>query len=100
MKILDKAGIDYSTMGREEYCCGYLAYLTGSNQFKESVNKNLERFPKFKPKRIITTCTGCYKTFKDLYPKYSDCNIEILHMVEYIDWMRTKMSCQYSSVSL
>ncbi len=85
MKILDKAGVDYSTMGREEYCCGYLAYLTGSNRFKEFVNKNLERFARFKPNRIVTTCAGCYKTLRELYPKYSDFDFEVLHMVEYIE---------------
>ncbi len=85
MKILDRAGVDYATMGREEYCCGYLAYLTGSSQFKEFVNENLKRFGRFKPRRIVTTCAGCHKTFRDLYPKYSDCGFQSVHVVEYLD---------------
>ena len=85
MKILDQAGVDYAAMGKEEYCCGYLAYLTGSDKFEEFIHNNLKRFSRFKPHRIVTTCAGCYKTFKELYPKHSDFNIEVLHMVEYIE---------------
>ena len=34
---------------------------------------------------MITTCAGCYKTFKDLYPKHSQLDMEILHIVEYLE---------------
>jgi glycolate oxidase subunit GlcD len=85
MKILDQAGIDYATMGNEEHCCGYLAYLIGSEQFTDFISNNVERLSKLKAKRMITTCAGCYKTFKDLYPKHSQLDMEILHIVEYLE---------------
>jgi glycolate oxidase subunit GlcD len=85
MKILNQAGIDYATMGNEEHCCGYLAYLTGSDQFQDFISNNVKRLSKFKPRRMITTCAGCYKTFKELYPKHSHFDIEVLHIVEYIE---------------
>jgi glycolate oxidase subunit GlcD len=85
MDILDRAGIDYKTMGNEEHCCGYLAYLTGSDKFQEFIDRNVESLCRSKPRRMITTCAGCYKTFKELYPKRSDFNLEVLHIVEYID---------------
>ena len=85
MKILNRAGIDYATMGNEEHCCGYLAYLTGSDQFQDFLQNSLERFSRYKPKRIITTCAGCYRTFKELYPKNATFDGEVFHIVEYID---------------
>ncbi len=85
MKILNSAGIDYATMGNEEHCCGYLAYLTGSEQFQDFLQNSLERFSRYKPKRIITTCAGCYRTFKELYPKNAAFDGEVFHIVEYID---------------
>ncbi len=85
MEILDKAGINYATMGNEEHCCGYLAYLVGAPHFKDSMESNLKRLSKFNPKNIVTTCAGCYKTFKGIYPRHSDFNIEVLHAVEYFD---------------
>ncbi|MFB0508427.1 MAG: FAD-binding and (Fe-S)-binding domain-containing protein [Thermodesulfobacteriota bacterium] len=85
MEIMDKAGIDYATMGNEEHCCGYLAYLVGAPHFKDSMEINLKRLSKFNPKTIVTTCAGCYRTFKQIYPRHSDFNIEVLHAVEYFD---------------
>ena len=85
MEILDKVGIDYATMGNEEHCCGYLAYLVGADQFKDYMNNNLKRFSKSNPKTIVTTCAGCYRTFKHLYPEYSDFDVEVFHVVEYLE---------------
>ncbi len=86
MEILDKSGIDYATMGNEEHCCGYLAYLVGADQqFKDFMNNNLKRLSTFSPKTIVTTCAGCYRTFKHLYPNYSDFDLEVFHAVEYIE---------------
>ncbi len=90
MKILDAAGIDYTTMGNEEHCCGYLAYLIGSEQFTEFISNNVERLSRFKPKRMITTCAGCYKTFKELYPRHAQFDIEVLHIVEYLEKLITE----------
>jgi glycolate oxidase len=85
MKILNRARIDYATMGNEEHCCGYLAYLTGSDQFHDFLQNNLERFSRYKPKKIITTCAGCYRTLKELYPKHAAFDVEVFHVVEYIE---------------
>jgi glycolate oxidase len=85
IKILNKVGIDFTTMGNEEYCCGYLAYLTGSEKFGEFIQRNLKWFSRSRSKRIVTTCAGCYKTFKELYPKSAEFNLEVLHVVEYMD---------------
>jgi len=85
MEILDKAGIDYATMGNEEHCCGYLAYLVGAPHFKDSMDNNLKRLSRSSPKTIVTTCAGCYRTFKQIYPHYSDFSIEVLHAVEYFE---------------
>ncbi len=90
MKILDRAGVDYATMGNEEHCCGYLAYLVGSEQFTELISKNVERLSKLKAKRMITTCAGCYKTFKDLYPKHAQIDMEIFHIVDYLERLVTE----------
>ena len=85
MKILRQAGVDFSAMGNEEHCCGYLAYLTGSDQFEGFIRKNLDWFSKSKTRRIVTTCAGCYKTFKELYPKHADFKIEVVHAVDEIE---------------
>ncbi len=85
MKILDKAGTNYTALGKDENCCGYISYLVGTKEFKEVAEKNLEAFSKIQPKQIVTTCAGCYKTFKELYPKYTPFKTEVVHTIQYLD---------------
>jgi glycolate oxidase len=69
MKILGAAGIDFTTLGKEENCCGYLAYLVGDmDTFAKLAAGNLEQFKATGCQSLLTTCAGCHKTFGDLYP--------------------------------
>jgi glycolate oxidase len=87
LAIMDSAGIDYTTLGTEEYCCGYVSYLVGERQeFEGCIEKNTDLFNKMAFKEIVTTCAGCYRTFKDLYPKHRKMdNITVYHAVQYIE---------------
>jgi glycolate oxidase subunit GlcD len=85
MKILDSAGISYTALGKDENCCGYISYLVGTKEFKEIAEKNLETFSKIQPKNIMTTCAGCYKTFKELYPQYTSFKNDVAHTVLYLE---------------
>ena len=85
MKIMDKAGVTYTALGKDENCCGYISYLVGTEEFKELAEKNKEAFSKVQPKQVVTTCAGCYKTFKEIYPKHLSFNIPVVHAIEYID---------------
>lgn len=69
MKILEAAGVDFTTLGEEEVCCGYLAYLVGDmDTFHQVADKNLALFKKAGVKDLLTTCAGCHKTFAQVYP--------------------------------
>ncbi len=87
MKLMDQAGIKYGTMGDKENCCGYLAYLVGSMaDFQKAMETNLALWEKSSPENLVTTCAGCYKTIKELYPKHTQHVIpKTLHLVEYMD---------------
>ncbi len=87
MQILDKAGVDYGALGEEETCCGYLAYLVGDTQtFKRAMQIHDEQTNTYKPKQLVTSCAGCLKTFRDLYPHYGGGNgYTVLHAVEFIE---------------
>jgi glycolate oxidase subunit GlcD len=87
MQILDKAGVNYAALGQEETCCGYLAYLVGDmTTFRKAMVMYGETLGKYRPKQLLTTCAGCLKTFRDLYPHYGGANgYEVLHAVELIE---------------
>ena len=71
MKILKAAGIDFTTLGKQENCCGYLAYLVGDmDTFHKVAGANAQLFKDQGVRTLLTTCAGCYKTFEELYPKH------------------------------
>jgi len=52
--------------------------LSGRNgRIQEVADKNLKAFAKVQPKQIMTTCAGCYKTFKQIYPQYTSFNNDV-----------------------
>lgn len=87
MKILDAAGVNYGALGQEETCCGYLAYLVGDMScFQKAMEMYTERMAQYKPQQLITSCAGCLKTFRDLYPRYGARDgHQVLHAVEVIE---------------
>jgi len=89
--VMNKAKINYVTLGSKEYCCGYICFLVGDEkEFENCINKNTELFQQMGLKEIITTCAGCYRTFKDLYSKYKKLDgIQVYHIVEYIEKLIT-----------
>ena len=91
LKIMDKANIDYTALGNEEYCCGYISYLVGDQkEFERCIKNNVSHFERMGLKEIVTTCAGCYRTFKDLYPKHNGFpNVQVYHTVEYLEKLIT-----------
>lgn len=87
MKLMDRVAVRYATLGSKEHCCGYLAYLVGSmKDFHKAMEANLTLWEGSSPGVLVTTCAGCYKTIKELYPKHTDRPVpKTLHLVEYMD---------------
>jgi len=92
MELLNKMGVNYTVLGAEENCCGYLAYLVGSHTFQKCMEKNIATFSRMNLDTLITTCAGCYKTFKELYP---DLKVEILHLVEYMERLASEGKVEF-----
>jgi len=86
MELMDRLGVKYAALGEEENCCGYVGYLVGDEgSFRDCMEKNVQTLSRLKPKMIVTTCAGCHRTLRDLYPEHSDFDVEVLHAVEYMD---------------
>jgi heterodisulfide reductase subunit D len=89
VQILEEAGVTYTTMGGEEWCCGYPLFGAG---MKEDVAKlaahNIDRARALAPRHLVATCSSCYHTWNHLYPEYTNGNgdwgFEVLHASEYL----------------
>ena len=86
LQILDEAGVDFAALDAEENCCGYIAHLVGAeDDFKKCQDKLSGFIGKIKPRQLVTTCAGCYRTFKSLYPEKFFDGIRIIHAIEYVE---------------
>jgi Fe-S oxidoreductase len=82
-KMLDATGVNYTTVGKLEYCCGCFAFYRGHDDSKTINPRLMEMVKKVNPKRIITNCGHCYNTMSDLVLNYEGDNPpEVRHAAE------------------
>jgi len=79
VKILNKAGVNFSILGKEEPCCGETVRRIGDEaRYQEMVMENIEVLNAYKVKKIIVNCPHCYNTIKNEYPQLGG-NFEVIH---------------------
>jgi Fe-S oxidoreductase len=84
-KILDKAGISWGILGKDELCCGdSLRRLGNEYVFENMARENVKMFEEKGVKKIITQCPHCYSTLKNDYRQYG-ADLEVIHHTELID---------------
>ncbi|MHB8104979.1 MAG: (Fe-S)-binding protein, partial [Dehalococcoidales bacterium] len=84
-KILDKAGISWGTLGRDEMCCGdSLRRLGNEYVFDRMAQANIKMFAEKGVKKIITQCPHCFSTLKNDYQQYG-VKLEVVHHTEFIN---------------
>ncbi|MGQ9582257.1 MAG: FAD-binding and (Fe-S)-binding domain-containing protein [Thermoplasmatota archaeon] len=84
LKLLDRAGVSYTSLGVEESCCGLPAYLAGAPEAPSIFRRNVERLERLRPGVLVSPCAGCVRAFRELYPKHTGLRIPVMHIVEYL----------------
>lgn len=83
-KLLEKAGVDYATLGREEKCCGDSVRRLGNEKlFQELALENIKTLNQYNFKTIVTPCPHCYNTLKNDYPQFGG-HYRVLHHSEFL----------------
>ena len=86
VKILNKLGIDFKILDGES-CCGSPVYMTGQlDEAKKIAKSNIQVFKDSGIEKIITSCAGCYRALKEIYPKKFGLKhgIQIEHLPEFV----------------
>jgi heterodisulfide reductase subunit D len=87
VQILEQAGLTYTNLAGEEWCCGYPLYGAGlEGEIAELVRHNVEHARELKPKYLVATCPSCYHTWSHIYPQYitDGLGFEVLHSSELL----------------
>jgi len=79
-KLLQKAGVNFATMGQDEPCCGSTLLRIGqTDAFNELAAENVKKFESLGVKKIVTACPGCYVTLKKTMEDAGS-KIEVVHI--------------------
>jgi heterodisulfide reductase subunit D len=77
--ILDKAGIKFAILGKEEMCTGDPARRAGNEfLFQMMAYNNINVLNGYGVKKIVTTCPHCFNTLKNEYPALGG-SYEVIH---------------------
>ncbi len=84
INILEALDIDYGILGSEEKCCASVLLRMGDPEHKRVFKENIDLFNSLGIETLISSCSGCFKTIMQDYPKVAPLNFEVLHTVEYL----------------
>src|SRR5690348_6614489 len=82
--ILDKVGINYAILGKEEMCNGDPARRAGNEfLFQMMAYQNIQLLNGYDIKKIVTTCPHCFNILKNEYPELGG-NYEVIHHTVFL----------------
>src|SRR5690606_7078369 len=77
--ILNKVGMNYAILGKEEMCNGDPARRAGNEfLFQMMAYQNIELFKNYGITKIVTACPHCFNIFKNEYPALGG-KYEVIH---------------------
>jgi fumarate reductase (CoM/CoB) subunit B len=87
VRIFRALGEEIGYLGKEERCCSSPLLRVGEIElFKEMAKANIESMKKAGAKRIVVTCAGCYKAWKEDYREwFGDYGIDVYHISEILE---------------
>jgi len=69
VSVLNAAGVNVMTLGKREGCCGFSLVVGGFfEEAKRNARQVVEAVDAAGVGVLVTSCSGCYETFVDLYP--------------------------------
>lgn len=93
--ILNKTGINYAILGKEEMCTGDPVRRAGNEfMFQMMAYQNIQLLNNYGIKKIVTACPHCFNTLKNEYPALGG-TYEVIHhttlLQQLIDEGKIKM---------
>jgi Fe-S oxidoreductase/FAD/FMN-containing dehydrogenase len=86
-QVLQLGDVDFTLLGGEEWCCGYPLLSAGHmDEAMASMRHNVETVRNIGAKRLVVTCPGCYRMWKEEYPRFTGVRpgLEVMHSTELI----------------
>jgi len=80
-EIFDAAGVDFTILGEEEWCCGFPLLGAGlMGMFAEFREQNLRAVAARGARTVVFACPSCYQMWREHY----GCDLELISAPEYL----------------
>ncbi|HEY1851990.1 MAG TPA: (Fe-S)-binding protein [Candidatus Binataceae bacterium] len=84
VRVLQKAGVDFACLAREESCNGETARRLGNEYLYQTMAQTLvETFNSNKVRKIIVNCPHCFNTIKNEFPQFGG-SYEVIHAADFV----------------
>ena len=87
-KILQKAGVEFTTLGENEWCCGGPQLLNAGyvDAFVKNAEHNVKAIKDAGATEVVTTCADCWRSLKIDYPNEAGVKVDfkVLHSTELL----------------
>jgi heterodisulfide reductase subunit D len=81
VRIMESAGVNFSILGGEEWCCGFPLIGAGDpDKLREMMDHNLDKVKELGAKAVVFSCPSCYRTWKEYY----NTDLELFHDTQFI----------------
>jgi len=82
--ILDKVGINYAILGKEEMCTGDPVRRAGNEfMFQMMAYQNIQTLNNYNIKKIVTACPHCFNTLSNEYKELGG-HYEVIHHTSFL----------------
>ena len=101
--ILETSGVDFTTLGGQEWCCGYPLLSMGRlEQAKSLIQHNVAQVKELGASRVVFACPSCYHMWKFVYPKVlgKEIGLEVLHATELLDELITQGAIELGEMDM
>jgi Fe-S oxidoreductase len=73
LRLLDEAGVEFTTMGNEENCCGIPMLVAGKWDLWESnMRTNIANMEKTGAKTVVASCPACHMVWSKVYREWAE----------------------------
>lgn len=83
-QIFEAAGVDFTLLGEDEWCCGFPMLGAGlESGLDEMMTHNIQAIQDREARKIVFSCPSCYHMWRTHYP-YAAHGIEIFHSTRFL----------------
>jgi heterodisulfide reductase subunit D len=86
-RILELAGLRFTTLGGAEWCCGYPLLHAGMEEEAGAlIEHNLQQVRELGVRTLVATCPSCFCTWKKTYPRFApdSTGLRVMHSTELL----------------